>query len=42
MAVYRASGYFDPDEYADIEQRVLSASVDGADLLGRFPTLLER
>ncbi|WP_309128364.1 GMP synthase [Microbacterium sp.] len=40
MAVYRASGYFDPSEYAATESMVLSASVDGADLLGRFPALL--
>ncbi|BDZ40530.1 glutamine amidotransferase-related protein [Microbacterium suwonense] len=42
MAVYRAAGYFDPGEYAAIEQKVLSASVEGADLLGRFPGLLGR
>lgn len=42
MAVYRASGYFDPDEYAITAQRVLTASVDGADLLRRFPSLLGR
>lgn len=42
MAVYRASGYFDPSEYAATERMVLSASVDGADLLGRFPALLGR
>lgn len=40
MAVYRASGYFDAGEYAATEEMVLSASVDGADLLGRFPGLL--
>ncbi|MGB3375238.1 MAG: GMP synthase [Microbacterium sp.] len=40
MAVYRASGYFDASEYAATEKMVLSASVDGADLLRRFPLLL--
>lgn len=40
MAVYRASGYFDASEYAATEQMVLSASVDGADLLRRFPGLI--
>jgi len=40
MAVYRASGYFDASEYAATEKMVLSASVDGADLLRRFPSLL--
>ncbi|MDT0158310.1 GMP synthase [Microbacterium sp. ARD32] len=40
MAVYRASGYFDPSEYAATERMVLSASVDGADLLARFPALV--
>lgn len=40
MAVYRASGYFDPQEYEATRQQVLSASVQGADLLGRFPALL--
>lgn len=40
MAVYRASGYFDPDEFAATSERVLQASVDGADLLRRFPALL--
>lgn len=40
MAVYRASGYFDPGEYAATADRVLASSVDGADLLGRFPELL--
>lgn len=40
MAVYRAAGYFDPSEYAVTEQQVLSAAVDGADLLHRFPGLL--
>jgi len=40
MAVYRASGYFDPEEYDATERAVLSASVDGDDLLGRFPRLL--
>ncbi|MFD5226418.1 GMP synthase [Microbacterium sp. NPDC058342] len=40
MAVYRASGYFDPREYAVTERMVLSAAVDGADLLSRFPGLL--
>lgn len=42
MAVYRASGYFDPREYSATESMVLSASVDGADLLGRFAELLGR
>lgn len=40
MAVYRASGYFDPSSFAQTEAAVLSASVDGDDLLGRFPGLL--
>ena len=40
MAVYRASGYFDPREYAHTEQTVLSASVDGDALLSGFPGLL--
>lgn len=40
MAVYRASGYFDPREYDATERAVLSASVDGDDLLARFPRLI--
>lgn len=40
MAVYRASGYFDPMRYDATERAVLSASVDGDDLLARFPRLL--
>lgn len=40
MAVYRASGYFDASEYAATETMVLASSVDGADLLRRFPGLL--
>lgn len=40
MAVYRASGYFDASEYAATEAMVLASSVDGADLLRRFPSLL--
>lgn len=40
MAVYRASGYFDPSEYARTEQMVLGSQVQGDDLLGRFPALL--
>ena len=40
MAVYRASGYFDPAQYDATERAVLSASVDGDDLLARFPALL--
>jgi len=42
MAVYRASGYFDPREFESTERAVLSASVDGDDLLSRFPRLLSR
>ncbi|MFD5213269.1 GMP synthase [Microbacterium sp. NPDC058345] len=42
MAVYRASGYFDPEQYVATESMVLAASVQGADLLGRFPALLTR
>ena len=33
MAVYRASGYFDPAAYAATESMVLSSDVDGARLL---------
>ncbi|MDQ4215665.1 glutamine amidotransferase-related protein [Microbacterium sp. ASV81] len=40
MAVYRASGYFDPAHYAATESMVLSSDVDGADLLARFPGVL--
>ncbi|MGF2950135.1 glutamine amidotransferase-related protein [Microbacterium alcoholitolerans] len=40
MAVYRASGYFDPTQYDETERAVLSASVDGDDLLARFPRLV--
>lgn len=40
MAVYRASGYFDPAQYDATERAVLSASVDGDDVLARFPRLL--
>ncbi|MBS1673221.1 MAG: GMP synthase [Actinobacteria bacterium] len=39
MAVYRASGYFDPAAYAATESMVLSSDVDGARLLARFPAL---
>lgn len=41
MAVYRASGYFDPLEYDSTERAVLSARVDGDDLLARFPDLID-
>lgn len=41
MAVYRASGYFDPAQYAAVERTVLSSSVDGDELLARFPRLLD-
>ncbi|MFS2242173.1 glutamine amidotransferase-related protein [Microbacterium sp. OR16] len=40
MAVYRASGYFDPRDYERTERAILDASVDGHDLLARFPELL--
>lgn len=40
MAVYRASGYFDPREYDSTERAILDASVDGDDLLARFPRLV--
>ncbi|QMU96230.1 GMP synthase [Microbacterium esteraromaticum] len=40
MAVYRASGYFDPRDYARTERAILDASVDGDDLLARFPRLI--
>ncbi|WP_313358180.1 glutamine amidotransferase-related protein [Microbacterium sp.] len=40
MAVYRASGYFDPREYESTERAVLDASVEGEDLLRRFPGLI--
>lgn len=40
MAVYRASGYFDPAEYSRTEQEVLASSVDGDALLAGFPGLL--
>ena len=40
MAVYRASGYFDPAQYDATERAVLAATVDGDDLLARFPRLL--
>lgn len=40
MAVYRASGYFDPLAYDATERAVLAAAVDGDDLLSRFPRLL--
>ncbi|MEJ1088630.1 GMP synthase [Microbacterium sp. Mu-80] len=40
MAVYRASGYFDPAQYDATERAVLSASVDGDQLLTRFPDLI--
>lgn len=40
MAVYRASGYFDPRDYESTERAILDASVDGHDLLARFPELL--
>ncbi|PKI90207.1 GMP synthase [Actinomycetales bacterium SN12] len=40
MAVYRASGYFDPHDYERTERAVLGASVDGDDLLARFPGVL--
>lgn len=42
MAVYHASGYFDPAEYDATERAVLAASVHGDDLLGRFVPLLAR
>ncbi|MGX1792754.1 glutamine amidotransferase-related protein [Microbacterium sp. NPDC055312] len=40
MAVYRASGYFDPREYESTERAVLAASVEGEDLLRRFAGLV--
>lgn len=40
MAVYRASGYFDPREYDSTERAILEASVHGDELLARFPGLL--
>lgn len=40
MAVYQASGYFDPLEFEVTERAVLAASVDGDDLLSRFPRLI--
>lgn len=40
MAVYRASGYFDPRDYDRTERAILDASVDGDDLLARFPRLV--
>ncbi|WP_417508818.1 glutamine amidotransferase-related protein [Microbacterium sp.] len=36
MAYYRTTGYFDPHEYDLTAERVLAASVNGTDLLGRF------
>jgi len=40
MAVYRASGYFDPGDYAATESMVLNSRVQGDELLRRFPGLL--
>lgn len=40
MAVYRASGYFDPRDYERTERAILDASVEGEDLLQRFPGLM--
>ena len=40
MAVYRASGYFDPRDYERTERAILDASVDGHDLLARFSRLV--
>lgn len=40
MAVYRASGYFDPRDYERTERAILDASVEGDDLLARFPRLI--
>ena len=40
MAVYRASGYFDPRDYDRTERAILDANVDGDDLLARFPRLV--
>ncbi|WP_336646325.1 glutamine amidotransferase-related protein [Microbacterium sp. USHLN186] len=40
MAVYRASGYFDPTAYQQTERAVLAATVQGDELLARFPLLL--
>lgn len=36
MAYYRTTGYFDPREYDLTAERVLTASVDGTDVLARF------
>lgn len=40
MAVYRASGYFDPAQYDATERAILAATVEGDELLNRFSRLV--